>query len=46
VRGEVAEMVILTSERVIGHQLDRDGHEQLISEALDSLETEVAGETR
>ena len=45
VRGEVAEMVILTSERVIGHQLDRDGHEQLISEALDSLETEVAGET-
>src|ERR671913_70321 len=46
VRGEVAEMVILTSERVIGHELDRDGHEQLISEALDSLETEVAGETR
>src|SRR5215208_3372161 len=46
VRGEVADMVILTSERVIGHQLDRDGHEQLISEALDSLETEVAGETR
>ena len=46
VRGEVAEMVILTSERVIGHQLDRNGHEQLISEALDSLETEVAGETR
>src|ERR671911_2341412 len=45
VRGEVAEMVILTSERVIGHELDRDGHEQLISEALDSLETEVAGET-
>src|SRR5215208_5976701 len=39
VRGEVADMVILTTERVIGH-------EHLISEALDSLETEVAGETR
>jgi F-type H+-transporting ATPase subunit b len=46
VRGEVADMVILTTERVIGHELDRDGHEHLISEALDSLETEVAGETR
>src|SRR3712207_74724 len=31
VRGEVAEMVILTSERVIGHELDRDGHGRLIS---------------
>src|SRR5919202_68888 len=46
VRGEVADMVILTSERVIGHELDRDEHERLISEALDSLEAEVAGETR
>ena len=46
VRGEVADMVILTSQRVIGHELDLDGHEQLISEALDSLETEVAGESR
>src|SRR5829696_2435705 len=46
VRGEVAEMVILTSERVIGHELDRDGHGQLISDALDSLETEVVGEAR
>jgi F-type H+-transporting ATPase subunit b len=46
VRGEVADMVILTTERVIGHELDRDDHDQLISEALDSLETEVAGETR
>src|SRR5829696_5610453 len=45
-RREVADMVILTSERVIGHQLDRDGHEQLISDALDSLETEVVGEAR
>jgi F-type H+-transporting ATPase subunit b len=43
VRREVADMVIGTSERVIGRELDRDGHEQLISEALDSLETEVAG---
>jgi hypothetical protein len=39
-------MVIVASERVIGHELDRDGHERLISEALDSLETKVAGETR
>lgn len=39
-------MVILTSQRVIGRELNRDGHEQLISEALDNLETEVAGETR
>jgi F-type H+-transporting ATPase subunit b len=43
VRREVADMVIQASERIIGHELDRDGHEQLISEALDSLETEVAG---
>ena len=46
VRREVADMVILTSERIIGQELDRDGHERLISEALDSLETEVAGDTR
>jgi F-type H+-transporting ATPase subunit b len=46
VRGEVADMVILTSERVIGHELDRDEHERLISEALDNLEAEVAGESR
>ncbi len=45
VRREVADMVIGTSERVIGRELDRDGHERLISEALDSLETEVAGST-
>ncbi len=46
VRREVADMVIQTSERVIGSELDRDGHERLISEALDSLEAEVAGEAR
>ena len=46
VRREVAEMVMVASERVIGRELDRDGHERLISEALDSLEAEVAGETR
>src|SRR5215208_3336932 len=45
-RDAVADMVILTSERIIGHELDRDEHERLISEALDSLEAEVAGETR
>jgi F-type H+-transporting ATPase subunit b len=43
-RSEVADMVIVTSERLIGEELDRDGHKRLISEALDSLET--AGETR
>ncbi|MDP8948097.1 MAG: F0F1 ATP synthase subunit B [Actinomycetota bacterium] len=43
VRREVADMVIVASERVIGRELDRDGHERLISEALDSLEAEVAG---
>src|ERR687898_400273 len=30
VRREVADMVILISERVIGQELDRDGHERLI----------------
>jgi hypothetical protein len=39
-------MVILTAGRVIGHELDRDEHERLISEALDSLEAELAGEAR
>ena len=43
VRREVADMVILTSERVIGQELDRDGHERLISDALDNLESGVAG---
>jgi hypothetical protein len=33
----------VASERVIGRELDRDGHERLISEALDSLEREAAG---
>src|ERR687886_3135645 len=46
VRREAADMVVLASERVIGRELDRDGHERLISEALDSFDTEVAGETR
>jgi F-type H+-transporting ATPase subunit b len=45
-RREVADMVIVATERLIGHELDRDEHERLISEALDSLEAEVAGETR
>src|SRR5919205_116233 len=43
VRREVADMVVVASERVIGRELDRDEHERLISEALDNLETEVAG---
>src|SRR5919205_145114 len=44
VRREVADMVILTSERVIGQELDRDGHERLISDALDTLEGQVAAQ--
>jgi F-type H+-transporting ATPase subunit b len=43
VRQEVAGMVIQTSERVLGRSLEHDDHERLISEALDSLEREVAG---
>jgi F-type H+-transporting ATPase subunit b len=46
VRREVADMVILTSERVLGQELDRDGHERLISDALDNLESGVAGSAR
>ena len=45
VRREVADMVILTSERIISQELDRDGHERLISDALDTLEGQVAGPT-
>ena len=45
-RREVADMVIVATERVIEHELDREEHERLISEALDSLEAEVAGEAR
>ena len=45
-RREVADMVIVATERIIGHELDREEHERLISEALDSLEAEVAGEAR
>ncbi len=41
VRREVAGMVILASEQVIGKKLDGDDHERLISQALDDLETEV-----
>src|ERR687893_425344 len=42
-REEVATMVIQASEQVIGREVDHDDHERLISEALDELETEVAG---
>ncbi len=45
-RREVADMVIVATEQVIGHELDREEHGRLISEALDSLEAEVAGEKR
>lgn len=40
VRREVADMVYLASERVLNRQIDRDEHDRLISEALDSLEAE------
>jgi F-type H+-transporting ATPase subunit b len=43
VRSEVADMVVQASEQVIGHSIDRDEHERLISQALDDLEAEVAG---
>jgi F-type H+-transporting ATPase subunit b len=43
VRGEVAGMVLQTSERVIGRSLEREDHERLISEALDFEGVEVAG---
>jgi len=43
IRREVGDMVIQASEQVLGRELDRDEHERLISEALDNLETEVAG---
>lgn len=43
VRREVAGMVILASERVIGREVNNDEHERLISQALDDLEAEVAG---
>lgn len=43
IRAEVADMVISTSERVIGRSLGRNEHERLIFEAMDSLEAEVAG---
>ena len=33
-------------ERIIGQELDRDGHERLISDALDTLEGQVAGPPR
>lgn len=43
VRGEVADMVIEASERVLGREVDNDEHERLISDALDNLEAEVTG---
>ena len=43
VRSEVAGMVIQASEQVLGRTVDHDEHERLISQALDDLETEVAG---
>jgi F0F1-type ATP synthase membrane subunit b/b' len=36
-------MVVQASEQILGRSIDRDEHERLISEALDELETEVAG---
>lgn len=43
VRREVAGMVIQASEQILNREIDRDEHERLISEALDTLEAEAAG---
>ena len=43
VRGEVAGMVVQASERILRRKIDDEDHDRLISEALDSLETRVAG---
>lgn len=41
IRAEVADMVIESSQQVLGRELDRAEHERLISSALDELEAEV-----
>lgn len=38
IRGEVADMVVTASSRVINKQLDRNEHDRLIQESLDNLE--------
>lgn len=38
-RHQVVDLVIKTSERVIRHQLDTDGHRDLIEEAISSVES-------
>ena len=42
VRQEVADMVVVASERVLKRSIGRDDHDRLISDALDSLESDVA----
>ena len=42
VRQEVADMVVVASERVLRRSIQRDDHDRLISDALDSLESDVA----
>jgi len=42
IRGEVTDMVIGTSERVLRRSIGREDHERLVAEAMDSLESEVA----
>lgn len=39
IRGEVADMVVAASSRVINRKLDRSEHERLIEESLDDLQT-------
>ncbi len=42
VRQEVADMVVVASERVLRRSIERDDHDRLISDALDSLQSDVA----
>ena len=42
VRQEVADMVVVATERVLRRSIQRDDHDRLISDALDSLESDVA----
>ena len=42
VRQEVADMVVVASERVLKRSIQRDDHDRLISDALDSLQSDVA----
>lgn len=42
IRGEVADMVLAATGRIINRELDQNEHDRLIEEALDNLEAENA----